>query len=370
MTGILYLEDGSVYRGKGFGAAATKVGELVFNTSMSGYQEILTDPVVAGQVVNMTYPLIGNYGVSEIDNQSERIHVFGLIARDISFRPSNRCSVMGISEWLEEQGVPGIYNVDTRAITKKIRSRGTCKCVISNEGISKEKAQKLIYDTELKDDFIKSVSVEKSAIIPASSATGLKVATLDLGVRRSTLAALTGRGCETILFPHDAAPEEILSVKPDGLLLTDGPGDPAWRESGIETVKELMSRLPVFGIGMGHLMIALAAGGKVYKLKYGHRGGNHGVIDAGSGKSVITSQNHGYAIDAISLRSTGLTVSHINLNDGTVEGTRHKDLPVFSIAYAPEGVPGPCDSVSLYDRFVDMMLDVKSGSTEGGGHNA
>jgi len=366
MTGLLYLEDGSIYRGKGFGAAATKVGELDFNTSMSGYQELLTDPAATGLIVNMTYPLIGNYGISEIDNQSDRIRAFGVVARDISFRPSNRCSVMSISEWLLEQGVPGVYNVDTRAITKKIRVNGTCKCVISTEGISKDRAQELLDNTELKNDYMKNAGVDKRVDIEGAAGGKLKVAIIDFGTRKSTINALTSRGCEIALLPYGATADEILALEPNGLLLPDGPGAPEMNEAGLRAASELMGRLPVFGVGMGHLLIALAAGGEVYKLKTGHRGGNHGVEDVETGLTAITSQNHGYAVSADSLKGSGLSVSHINLNDGSVEGMRHEKLPVISIAYAPEGIPGSNDSEPLYDLFIKMMRDLKPESQGGG----
>ena len=348
MTGILYLEDGTIYRGKGFGAEATNVGELVFNTAMAGYQEILTDPAAAGQVINMTYPLIGSYGVSAIDDQSDLVHAFGLIAHDISFRPSNRCSEMSISEWLTGKGVPGIHNVDTRAITKKIRTGGTCKCVISTEGISKERAQELIDNTELKTGFAYRTNVE-------TTGTGLKVVVLDFGIKNSALRALTRRGCEVTLLPYWTAPDEIIAMKPDGMYLPDGPGAPDGCGPAIKTTAELMKRFPVFGVGLGHLVTARAAGGKTYKMLYGHRGINHGIEDTVTGRTYITSQNHGYAVEAESLRGSGFEVSYINLNDGTVEGMRHESLPVFTSAFSPEGGPGPNDAEELYDRFIGMM---------------
>ena len=366
MTGMIYLEDGSLYRGKGFGAAATKVGELIFNTAMSGYQEMLTDPAVAGQIVNMTYPLIGNYGVSNIDDQSDRIHAFGLVTRDISFRPSNRCSVMGISEWLREQGVPGIYNVDTRMITRKIRSQGSCKCVISTEGISKERAQQLIENEELSTDDMKSAGVEMRVTRPGSAAEGayghgFKVAALDFGIRRSTVAALTDRGCDVVLCPYGTTAEEILAMNPQGLFLSDGPGDPLKCELGIKTAAALIETLPVFGVGMGHLVLALASGAKVYKLKYGHHGDNHGVLDVKAGKSVIASQNHSYAVDEGSLAGGVMAVSHRNMNDDTVEGLKHKTLPVMSVAFSPEGGPGSNDAEGLFDVFIADMIAGNAG---------
>ncbi|MDR0875715.1 MAG: glutamine-hydrolyzing carbamoyl-phosphate synthase small subunit [Clostridiales Family XIII bacterium] len=368
MDGLLYLEDGSVYRGKGFGAAATNVGELVFNTSMTGYQGILTDPSYMGQVINMTYPLIGNYGVSEVDDQSAGIHAFGFVTRDITFRPSNRMSVMTVSEWLERQGVPGIYNVDTRAITKKIRTEGTIKCVISNEGISRERAKELIAQTALRTDYMREAGVRERTVcggVDSGSAAGmtncagLRIAVLDFGIKRNILTGLTDRGCEVTLFPYGTTAAEILAAAPDGLFLSNGPGDPEACELGVQTTRELLGKLPIFGICMGHQVIALAAGGRTYKLKFGHRGANHGVIDLETGKSAITSQNHSFAVDADSVTVKDMVVTHLNLNDGTVEGMRHKTLPIFSVQYHPEGSPGPNDSQYLFDRFVKMVWEYK-----------
>jgi carbamoyl-phosphate synthase small subunit len=328
----------------------------VFNTSMTGYQGILTDPSYMGQIINMTYPLIGNYGVSEVDDQSGGIGAFGFVTRDITFRPSNRMSVMTVSEWLGQQGVPGLYNVDTRAITKKIRTEGTIKCVISNEGISRERAKELIAETALRTDYMREAGV----LTPQTYyGKGLRIAVLDFGIKRNILTGLTDRGCEVTLFPYGTTAAEILAAEPDGLFLSNGPGDPEACELGVQTTRELLGRLPIFGICMGHQVIALAAGGSTYKLKFGHRGANHGVIDLETGKSAITSQNHSFAVDANSVTVKDMVVTHLNLNDGTVEGMRHKTLPVFSVQYHPEGSPGPNDSQYLFDRFVKMVQEHK-----------
>ena len=374
MEGLLYLEDGSVYRGKGFGHAATNVGELVFNTSMAGYQGILTDPSYKGQIINMTYPLIGNYGVNEVENQSGRIHAFGFVTRDITFRPSNRMSVMSISEWLEQQGIPGIYNVDTRAITKKIRVEGTIKSVISNEGISKEEAKKLIEETSLRTDYMREVGVRENKVYPGVpdgvSGKGLKIAVLDFGIKRSIIKGLNRLGCEAVLFPYGATAEDILAIKPDGLLLSNGPGDPEACELGIKTARDLIGKLPIFGICMGHQVIALAMGGTTYKLKYGHRGANHGVKNIYSDRSVITSQNHSFAVEADSVTDKGMIITHYNLNDNTVEGMKHKELPIFSVQYHPEGSPGSNDSYGLFDRYVTMVNSVNEGTWKDGAVHA
>ncbi|MDR1271903.1 MAG: glutamine-hydrolyzing carbamoyl-phosphate synthase small subunit [Clostridiales Family XIII bacterium] len=358
MDGLLLLEDGTVYRGKGFGHPATNIGELVFNTSMTGYQGILTDPSYKGQVINMTYPLIGNYGVSDIDNQSEKIHAFGLITRDIAFRPSNRCSVMGIADWLAAQRVPGIYNVDTRSITKKVRTEGTVKCLISNRGISKVDARRIMDSVTLRLDYMKDAGTIKKFEIPGE---GYRIAVYDFGIKTNILKELSARGCHVVVFPYGASAEEILREKPDGLFLSNGPGDPEAASEGIEAAKILIEKLPTFGICMGHQVIGLAVGGSTYKLKFGHRGANHGVIDLDTGRSAITSQNHSYAVNADSVVGKGMAITHYNLNDGTVEGMKHVSKPVFSVQYHPEGSPGPNDSNGLFDRFINMISDVKNG---------
>lgn len=353
--GLLYLEDGSVYKGYGFGARATKVGELVFNTSMTGYQKILTDPSYKGQIITMTYPLVGNYGISNIDNESGGIHAFGMIIKDLCRQPSNSNCVKTLEQWLTEQGTPGIWGLDTRKITKKIRTQGTIKCVISNEGISTDEARNLCRDTELRGDWMKEVSVKEPICLGEGGT--YKVAVLDFGVKASILKSLTDRGCRLQLFPYGTHAEEILDFQPDGIFLTNGPGDPEEAEEAIRETAALLrdADVPIFGICMGHQILALAAGGKTYKLKYGHRGGNHGVYDKETKRSYITSQNHGYAVKMESIMLNGMEVTHLNLNDGTVEGMEHRDLPVFSVQFHPEASPGPNDSAYLFDKFVDLM---------------
>ncbi|MDR1247496.1 MAG: glutamine-hydrolyzing carbamoyl-phosphate synthase small subunit [Clostridiales Family XIII bacterium] len=350
--GILYLADGTAFTGKSFGERATRVGELVFNTSMTGYQKILTDPSYKGQIINMTYPLIGNYGVNETDYESERIHAFGLVAKDIAFKPSNNRSVMNIDEWLSGQGIPGIWNVDTRMITKKIRDEGTVKSVISTEGLSFAEAKKLCDETELRQDWMKEAGTKERFRIEGA---GYRVAVLDFGIKTSILRGLSALGLDLHVFPYGSAADEILSVKPDGIFLSNGPGDPAAAAEGVETTRALLGKAPLFGICMGHQILALAVGGRTYKMKYGHRGGNHGVRDDAKGRSVITSQNHGFAVDERSVTDCGMIITHKNLNDGTVEGMRHGSLPVFSVQYHPEASPGPNDSSYLFDRFLSMM---------------
>ena len=361
MRGIIYLEDGTVYRGTGFGASCTRVGELVFNTSMTGYQKTLTDPSYREQVILMTYPLIGNYGINEIDNESDHIHAFGLVARDVCFNPSNWRCVKDIDSWLKEQGVPGVFNVDTREITRKLRNEGNQKCVITTEEMTTSRMKELCEKTDLRTDTMKEAGVREIRRIQAKNELH-RVAVLDFGVKSSILDSLTARGCSLTLYPYGTTGEEILADKPDGVFLSNGPGDPEAAVEGVETVRKLISassygpaQMPVFGICMGHQVIALAQGGKTYKLKYGHRGGNHGVFDKTTGRSYITSQNHGYAVEAGSVVLHGLDVTHLNLNDGTVEGMQHLSKPVFSVQFHPEANPGPRETGYLFDRFITLM---------------
>ncbi len=366
---LLYLEDGSVFRGKGFGAQATTVGELVFNTSMTGYQEILTDPSYKGQIITMTYPLIGNYGISGLDNESEGIHAFGLAIKDLCNEPSNEQSIKTLDAWLKEQKVPGIYDIDTRQITKKIRKNGTIKALISTEGISISRARQLCGEGQLRGDWMKTACVkEKTVLEPDHFGAGAKaglplhVAVLDFGVKRNILRSLCERNCRLSIYPYGTPAEEILADAPDGIFLTNGPGDPEEATEAIEEVKKLIrgSEIPMFGICMGHQILAIALGGKTYKMKYGHRGGNHGVYDKNTKRSYITSQNHGYAVQYESIILKGMEVTHLNLNDGTVEGMEHRDHPIFSVQFHPEASPGPDDNAYLFDKFVDNMQRTKA----------
>ena len=362
MEGLIYLEDGTVFKGKGFGFKGTAVGELVFNTSMTGYQEILTDPSYKGQIITMTYPLIGNYGISEHDNESEGIHAFGLVIKDLCDAPSNSNCIMTLDQWLADQEIPGVYGVDTRQITKKIRKNGTVKCLISTEGISISDARDKCMAGTLRGDWMKEVSVKEKTLLGSTAETDdkpYKVAVLDYGVKRHILKYLRERNCDLTVYPYGTAAEDILADSPDGIFLTNGPGDPEEAVEAIEEIRKLISRseIPMFGICMGHQLLALALGGRTYKLKYGHRGGNHGVYDKDTKRSCITSQNHGYAVKHESIILKGMEVTHLNLNDGTVEGMEHRDLPIFSVQFHPEASPGPNDSGYLFDKFIGMMKE-------------
>ncbi len=354
---ILVLEDGSVYEGYSFGAEKGAFGEVVFNTSMVGYQEMLTDPSYAGQIVVPTYPLIGNYGINEHDIESARIQVRGFVVREECLEPNHYLNIKTIHRYLAESGIPGIYDVDTRAITRRLRSAGVMMGMIT---ISKTPQQALEelgrlpgYGTE---DFVGQVTTAASyAWGPeAGIDTRYKIVVLDCGLKYNILRLLCQRGCSVTVVPCTTSADDILALRPDGILLSPGPGDPELLDYIVAHVRKLMGRKPVMGICLGNQLIARAFGGRTFKLKFGHRGGNHPVRDLSNGRIHITAQNHGYAVDPDSLKD-GLEVTHINLNDGTVEGLRHRELPVFSIQYHSEASPGPLDNTYLFDQFIRMM---------------
>ncbi len=362
MEGKVYLEDGSLFTGKGFGAKKTCVGELVFNTAMTGYQKTLTDPSYMGQVITMTWPLAGNYGINAEDNQSDRIYARGLVVKEVCAAPSNYRCEKTLDQWLKEMDVPGVCGVDTRKITKKIRQEGTVKCVITTEDLNFRQLKKLCEETPLRTDYMKEASWAAASDLAVYKEENLNVAVLDFGAKRSILKALEQAGCNVHLFPYGFTAEEVLAMHPDGVFLSNGPGDPESAQEAVQEVKKLMEAkrqdgkpLPMFGICMGHQILALAAGGKTYKLKYGHRGANHGVYNRETGRSYITSQNHGYAVEAESIILRDMEVTELNLNDRTVEGMRHRNRPIVSVQYHPEANPGPGDSAFLFDQFVEMM---------------
>lgn len=352
MEGILYLEDGTVYKGQGFGKIGTSVGELVFNTSITGYQEILTDPSYAGQIITMTYPLIGNYGVNSIENESSKIYARGLIVKSPSDKTSNYMSEYNIDNMLKKMGVVGVYNVDTRSITKKIRDCGALKCVITNENLTVHEMENLIrIEKEKPENYMEEVSTREVLNMDGS---GPRIALIDFGVKRNILRSLAERNCKVKVFPYDTTFEEVMAMNPQGVLFSNGPGNPKLVTEGIELAKKIIKCKPTFGICLGHQILALAMGGNTFKMKYGHRGGNHGVYDIDRDRAYITSQNHGYAVDPSSIENKEILITHRNLNDGTIEGIRHKELPVFSVQFHPEGSPGPTDTAYLFDKFVEM----------------
>ena len=359
---ILVLEDGSVYQGYGFGAEADSYGEVVFNTSMTGYQEMLTDPSYAGQIVMPTYPLIGNYGINEKDAESVRIQVRGFVGREACLEPSHYLSGSTIHQYLTEAAIPGISGVDTRAITRQLRSAGVMMGIITSDKTPQQALEALkdipSYDTI---DFVKEVTTAapyewEPELTGAGSSYHIVV--LDCGLKYNILRQLRRLGCKVTALPATTLAGTVLGLKPDGILLSPGPGDPELLDYIVDTVKELVGQKPMMGICLGNQLIARAFGAKTFKLKFGHRGSNHPVRDLDTGRVHITAQNHGYAVDPDTLKN-GLEVSHINLNDDTVEGLRHKELPIFAIQYHSEASPGPWDNVYMFDKFMEMMRGEK-----------
>ena len=358
----LVLEDGSIYRGLAFGDTSQRThGEVVFNTSMTGYQEILTDPSYAGQIVVPTYPLIGNYGINREDFESRKIQVSGFVVRDHCDAPSHPTSEMTLDDFLKSQGILGISGVDTRAITRRLRTSGVMMGTIAVDEPPGQALARLrkspTYDGV---DFVREVSTSVpyswDTFMPGANPveTRFRVLISDCGLKYNILRNLRARGCEVMAYPATASADELLAMKPDGVLMSPGPGDPDLLDYAVETAKGLSGRVPMMGICLGNQIIARAFGGRNYKLKFGHRGGNHPVREIATGRVHITAQNHGYAVDADSLPSE-IEVSHINLNDGTVEGLRHRSLPIMSIQYHSEASPGPRDNEYLFDRFIEMV---------------
>lgn len=358
MVGTIYLEDGTVFKGIGIGSKGTSIGEIVFNTSMTGYQEILTDPSYAGQIINMTYPLIGNYGINSFENESRKIFARGLIVKSASDFPSNYMSEKKLDDMLKENGVVGICGVDTRKITKKIRSSGSLKCVISNEDVSEKELAEYMKAHKLKEEYLSEVSTDKIYNIPGD---GNKVVLMDFGVKKHIIENLKDRKCDITVVPYNTSYEKIMSFNPDGVFLSNGPGDPKSAKDAIINVRKIVNKVPVFGICLGHQILALAFGGDTYKMKFGHRGSNHGVYDIDRDKAYITSQNHGYAVNPESITGKGIRITHVNLNDNTIEGLAHNTLPVFSVQFHPEGSPGPTDTSYLFDKFINYMNIGKGG---------
>jgi len=355
MDAILALEDGKIYRGRSFGATGERCAEVVFNTSMAGYQEILTDPSYKGQMVTMTYPLIGNYGVNDEDVESRRPFVEGFIVKECSKIASNRRSKGSLGEYLKENDIIGIEGVDTRSLTLHIREAGAMKAALStidldeNSLIDKAKASSGLEGRDL----VKEVSAEKD--YEWSNKGKFKVVVLDCGVKYNTLRELAKNDCKVTVLPASATSKEILGHRPDGVLLSNGPGDPAALPYIVKTVQELTGKTPIFGICLGHQMLGQAFGGKTYKLKFGHHGGNQPVKDLKTGKVAITVQNHGFCVDIDTLNKKDIEITHMNLNDKTLEGMRHKKLPIFSVQFHPEAAPGPHDAEYLFGNFIEMM---------------
>jgi carbamoyl-phosphate synthase small subunit len=361
LKAILALEDGRYFEGTSFGATGERSGEAVFNTSMTGYQEILTDPSYKGQIVTMTYPLIGNYGVNEDDFESAGPHVEGFVVRECCRYPSNWRSQKPLAEFLAEHDVVGIEGVDTRALTKHIREAGAMKSIISTEDLDVESlvAKAKSSPGLVGRDLVKEVTCGEEYIFPAKGDKKYLVVSFDYGIKRNILNNLAERGCEIIVFPAQTSAEDILAREPDGVFLSNGPGDPEGVPNVVENIRKLIKEKPTFGICLGHQMLGLALGADIRKLKFGHHGGNQPIKDLATGKVEIAAENHGFAVVRDSMPAD-VEVTHVNLNDNTVEGMRHKELPVFSIQYHPEASPGPHDATHLFDRFIDEMEKRKS----------
>lgn len=378
----LALSDGSVFTGTAFGDTSPRTveGEVCFNTSMGGYQEILTDPSYAGQIVTMTTPLIGNYGTTDGDLESTRAHCSGFIVRELANADSNYRSTAKLEAWLASQGLVGITGIDTRALTRKLRVDGAMDGVLCTDPSKSDeelveaaknsvglvgrnlaktvsRTEPVVWDEDLGDWSPLQGKIE-------SPSNRLKVVALDCGAKLNILRNLTDSGCDVTVLPWDASPQQVLEHKPDGLFVSNGPGDPAAVTETIETLKQLRGKLPIFGICLGHQLLSLALGATTYKLKFGHRGGNQPVQNLGTSKVEITSQNHGFAVDLESLKQAGGEPTHINLNDQTLEGFRHATEPIFAVQYHPEASPGPHDSRYLFDCFITMMQTDTSPTSE------
>lgn len=354
----IVLEDGSFYEGYGFGDNCDAVCEIVFNTSMVGYQEIISDPSYTYQAVVMTYPLIGNYGITDEDFETKSPTIGGLIVREYNDFPSNFRYTKTLSETMEENHIPGISGIDTRKLTRSIRDLGSRRVCITSIDTPNEKALEIIKNTPVTKDAVSRVSCRKKWYSRTSNPR-FNVVAIDCGIKLNIIRSLNQIGCNVTIVPWNTSAEDIRMMKPDGLFISNGPGDPEDVQPVIETVKELKGKLPIFGICLGHQMISLAYGAKTYKLKFGHRGGNHPVKNLETGKLEITSQNHSYAVASESVEGTGLKVTHINLLDNTVEGVECKEDKVFSVQYHPESAPGPQDSKYLFGKFIDIMKEAK-----------
>lgn len=358
-TKKIVLENGREFYGYGFGADREAVNEIVFNTSMVGYQEIISDPSYTGQMVVMTYPLIGNYGTAEEDNESKFPSIGGLIVREYNDIPSNFRYTRTLNEVFEELGIPGISGIDTRTLTRIIRDEGSQKVMITDAATPFDEAMERIRACELPHDQVSRVSCRKRWFSRTPNHR-FDVVAIDCGIKYNIIRCLNARGCNVTVVPFDASVEEILAFRPDGIFLSNGPGDPTDVEPVIGKVRRLRGKLPIFGICMGHQMVALAYGARTFKMKFGHRGGNHPVKCLATGKIEITSQNHSFAVDIDSLQGTGLELTHVNLLDGTAEGVECRADKVFSVQYHPESAPGPQDSTGLFDKFIQMMEEHKN----------
>lgn len=354
----LVLEDGSEYTGRGFGSMEDRIVEMVFNTSMAGYQEIVTDLSYTDQAVVMTYPLIGNYGMTDEDDECKNPHLGGMIVHDYNDSPSNFRYTKTLSEVLEENHIPGITGIDTRQLTRQIRDQGSMRAMITDIARPSAEAVDMIRQTPVPHDAVSRVSCQKRWYARTADPM-FNVVAIDCGIKLNIVRSLNHFGCNLTVVPYNTSAEAIEFMKPDGVFLSNGPGDPEDVPEVIETVKKLRGKYPIFGICLGHQIISLAYGAKTYKLKFGHRGGNHPVMNLDTGKIEMTSQNHSYAVDTASLEGTGLKMTHVNLLDHTVEGAACPEDKVFSVQYHPESAPGPQDSLYLFEKFINLMKESK-----------
>lgn len=352
----IILEDGQEYFGYSFGAEADKVCEIVFNTSMVGYQEIISDPSYTYQAVVMTYPLIGNYGMADDDFECETPSIGALIVREYNDEPSNFRSAATLSEVMQKYNIPGISGIDTRKLTRSIRDFGSRKVLITGIDTSLEKGLEILKNVSVPTDAVSKVSRKAICTYPAKNEE-FHIVAVDCGMKMNIVRSLNSRGCTVTVVPWNTSAKEICEINPDGVFISNGPGDPTDVPETIETIKNLIGKYPIFGICLGHQIISLAYGAETYKLKFGHRGGNHPVRNLNTNKIEITSQNHSYAVNTDSLAKTPLEVTHINILDNTVEGVKCEKDKVFSVQYHPESAPGPQDSAYLFDRFIKLMKE-------------
>ncbi|ULT58524.1 carbamoyl phosphate synthase small subunit [Neobacillus drentensis] len=348
----LILEDGTIFIGRGFGSDTETIGEVVFNTGMTGYQEIISDPSYCGQIVTLTYPLIGNYGINRDDFESINPAIKGLVVKEAADFPSNWRNEYTLDEYFDMKKIPGIAGIDTRKLTRIIRQYGTLKGAICSIEKDPKEVLEQLRKSPLPTNQVKQVSTKNSYPSPGR---GKRVVLVDFGMKHGILRELNHRDCDVVVVPYHTTADEILQLRPDGIMLSNGPGDPKDVPEAIDMLKGVLGRVPLFGICLGHQLFALACGANTEKMKFGHRGSNHPVRDLSTGKVAITSQNHGYTVEEESIKNTRLKVTHIAVNDGTVEGLKHLDYPAFTVQYHPEASPGPEDANGLFNQFIDLM---------------
>ncbi|WP_453997064.1 carbamoyl phosphate synthase small subunit [Bacillus nitroreducens] len=357
----LILEDGTVFVGEGFGGKTEKIGEVIFNTGMTGYQEILSDPSNCGHIVTLTYPLIGNYGINRDDFESIHPSISGLIVNEVCDHPSNFRSQFSLDEYLKSNNIPGLSGIDTRKLTRKIRQNGTLKGAICGTDVNVDEIVKELKNTPVSTDLVKQVSTKSAYPSPGR---GHRIVLVDFGMKHSILHELNKRDCDVIVVPYNMTAEEILRLSPDGVLLSNGPGNPKDLPEAIEMIQDLLGKVPLFGVCLGHQLFALANGAETEKMKFGHRGSNHPVKDMKTGKISITSQNHGFTVNKESLLGTKLEVTYMALNDDTIEGLRHIEYPAFTVQFHPEASSGPDDANSLFNDFLQMIENSKKEGEE------